>query len=218
MRRALLISTLFVTASCGAIKTAAAVSPDCDRWLRQYQQAIQESRPVRHVRKQLAHLVKPKPRVAAIPAVRTSGPKLTPQEMLRRFRILCGEDLPQENETELLPPVQIAPPLQLASFLPTDAPAPLLAPPSAAVPVPPQTTTTPQLPGQPVISPGIPVIPTPVGGPVPNIPIPPPPGGGTPITPITPVPPPAVPEPSSIALMLTGVLAVVTATKRRFAR
>ncbi|MBS1815527.1 MAG: PEP-CTERM sorting domain-containing protein [Acidobacteria bacterium] len=199
-KRLLFISALLLTVSGAGVKAVSA-STDCDKWLREYKQQLAELQPVRKVLavRHRNKKVVPKPKIARVssPVHHIRTPKLSPQEMLRRFHILCG-DLPPENELALVPET----PLQMIVPQTLEAPASnTLRPVSSVPPVnergqvqTPSTVTppigfVPGVPGQPGV-PGIPIIPT---------------------TPVV----PAVPEPSSIALLLTGFLGMFTLGARK---
>lgn len=220
-KRLFTFSALFVLLAAVSIQTVSAASTDCDRWLREYKQALADSQPVKTLvaaKKHVRGVVPAKKTVAATsPVHHIRTPKLSPQEMLRRFHILCG-DLPPDNEVGLVPQT----PLQMLVPRSLDIPVTdVMAPPVALTP-PPVTGGTPTQIGlvatpplgviPPVISvpsqpgtPGSPSSPTtPTGGDMPpTSPI-------TPITPDTPVTPAPVPEPSSLILMLTGFAGLTT--------
>ena len=210
-KRPLLFLFLFSISSLAGVKSVAA-STDCDKWLKQYRDELANAAPVQSVKHHIHHLVHrtapPKRvQVAAIPPIhKPMIPKLTPAEMLRRFHILC--DTPTE-EVELTP--EVTPSLLEVPQLPPIEMAIAVIPPlPGSTPIapglPPVATVTPVLPPPPAGAPGLPISPTGPGTPV----TPGTPPGGT----VTPVVPP-VPEPSSIALMLTGVAGIAL---RRFRR
>ena len=223
-KRIPLFITFLAISSVAGLKSVAA-SPDCDKWLKQYQDELANAAPVKKVVHHVRHLVhrtQPKKPVLAhyIPPVhKPVVPKLTPAEMLKRFHVLC--DTP-EDEVELQPamtdgflPVLVVapPPTEIATGIVPPLPG---MPVMTSQPVPP---VTPILPPPPVGAPGLPIIPitpnVPItpgqpGGPTPIVPIQP----GQPITPGTPATPP-VPEPSSLVLMLTGAAGIGTRLFRR---
>jgi hypothetical protein len=169
--------------------------------LQEYRQQLAESRPVRHIRHRIRHLLHPKPRVVRVAAsyhhlVRT---RLSPGEMLRRFHILCG-DLPPD-EVPLSPALLVAPPplppfteLTFAEIPPSPAPSPT-----------PAITPVDNSSGPPLMAPIVPS----GGSPF----LPPGTGPGT-VSPVAPVVPP-VPEPSSFVLLLTGFAGILTYNSRR---
>lgn len=218
--RIVTFSGLFLLLGAVSIQTVSAASTDCDRWLREYKQALADSQPVKTLvaAKKRARSVVPNktPVVASSPVHHIRTPKLSPQEMLRRFHILCG-DLPPDNEVGLVPQT----PLQMLVPRSLDVPVTdLMAPPVVAAP--PTTGGTPTQIGlvatpplgvvPPVIS--VPATPSQPGSP--SGPTAPPSGDLPPTSPITPVPPdtpvtPApVPEPSSLVLLLTGFAGLAT--------
>jgi hypothetical protein len=202
-------------------------STDCDRWLQQYKEQLANYAPVRHVRHHIRHLLHrttPKPRLLnayiPIPVHRYVRPKLSPQEMMRRFHILCG-DLPPDEVT-FTPALLVLPPYgppPLTELTSTEAPPSSLVPPIA------DTTPTGSAPSVPFVGPnGPPESFIPPGSFVPSGPIfpglPGAPGssgstGSTGSTgPISPVVPP-VPEPASLLLLLTGLAGVAILHSRK---
>lgn len=209
--RVLACSCLLVAASVGGVKTLAA-SPDCARWVREYQQGLanRASLAKKHVVHAARHLGVPRMRLAhaTVPPHRLRPAKLSPQEMLKRFRVLCGEDLPDDTM-----PV---------SFVPANLDA-LLIPPAVFPDAAPITDL-----GQPVtFAPGADVVPQPLTQTTPTGSTVPPPvivtdSGAPPITNTPPseiippvVTPSPVPEPTSLLLMLTGVAGAVPIVMRR---
>lgn len=215
--RSLFIIPLALALS-GAGVQAVSASTDCDKWLREYKQLLADSQPVRKVLavKHKRHLVRPKPPVVRSysPVHHIRTPKLTPQEMLRRFHILCGE-LPPDNEMALVPEAPLGMIVPRSIEFPANVTTPFTAPlppPVERSSAPPPVAFTPPI---GFVPPGgfVPSIPrTPL---VPSIPVGPPGGEELPPTsPITPVVPP-VPEPSSIVLLLTGFGGVFALARKR---
>lgn len=207
-------SCLLIAVSAGGVKTLAA-SPDCARWIRDYQQGLSKraaltKKHVVHAAKRL-HVPRPKMLYANAPVHRKRSPKLSPQEMLKRFRVLCGDDLPDEPISVSFVPASLdallIPP---ASFSDYGTPLTGVGGPVSFAATPPSGAVT--TPDQPITggTPGLPVIPTPVIPVIPGTPTP------VPVTP-TPVPvtPSPVPEPGSIILMLTGALGAIPLVRRR---
>ena len=213
-QRFLLIATLLVFVTGTGVEVVSA-STDCDKWLREYKERLAESQPVRKVLavKHVRRLTTPRPRTARVssPVHHIRTPKLSPEEMLRRFHILCGE-LPPTDEIALVPET----PLEMIVPRPMDVPMETALTPNAPFP---PAAPTPQSPSKlsPPISfvpPGIfiPSVPQHPGSPgvpqtpnTPGSPIGPPPNEELPPTsPITPVVPP-VPEPNTLILLLTGL-------------
>jgi hypothetical protein len=217
-KKLLLITAMLSILTVVGFRTVSA-STDCDRWLQQYKEQLANYTPVRHVRRHIHHLLHrtaPRPRLlnAYIPIPRRYlKPKLSPQEMLRRFHILCG-DLPPEEESFtpallVLPP---SPPPAFAELTSAEVPPSPTSPPIANT-TPVDYATGPNGPVAPVG----PIFPSgPVGPSVPFIPSGP--GGSTGTTgttgPVSPVVPP-VPEPSSLLLLLTGLAGIVAVTSRK---
>lgn|SRR6187402_1881225 len=207
MRRRLILTLLLLTVSVGTARTVAA-SPDCSKWVAEYRQKLENDQRVRravvaqrraraYAKRKVAGYIKPKPRViTASTHPRPRRPHLTPAEMMKRFKIVCG-DLPDDETATALPP-QLPPAFALArpftpgveNNVPVDTP-----PPTITGLVPPVT---------PPVSPIVPSIPTGPG--IPPI--------GPPVIPPT---PPAVPEPNTLLMVASGVagLARMAYRKRR---
>ncbi len=121
--RTVACSFLLVAASVGGAKTLAAASPDCARWIKEYQQGLARRAVLgkKHVVKAAHHLVVPRPHLvhASVPTGRVRTPKLSPAEMLKRFKVLCGEDLPDE----VLPAAFVPTGLEDAMIPDVDSPA-----------------------------------------------------------------------------------------------
>src|ERR1700712_2002307 len=98
--RTIACSCLLVAATVGGARTLAAASPDCARWIKEYQQGLSRRAVLgkKHLVKAAHHLVVPKPHLQHVSTAptRVRPPKLSPAEMLKRFKVLCGEDLPDE--------------------------------------------------------------------------------------------------------------------------
>ena len=192
--RTVACACLLVAASVGGAKTLAAASPDCARWIKEYQQGLARHAVLgkKHVVKAAHRLIVPRPHLqhASLPLNHVRPPKLSPAEMLKRFRVLCGEDLPDEVLPAVFQPTGLEDTLLPETDLPDDNTLAGLTGNGGASPF------TPDAPVPPVPPPVPPVTDTPVGPPI--IPIIP----GTP-TP-TPIPAP-VPEPGTLVLLLTGL-------------
>ena len=203
--RTVACSCLLLAASVGGAKTLAAASPDCARWIKEYQQGLSRNAVLgkKHVVKAAHHLVIPHPhlqRASTVPG-RVRPPKLSPAEMLKRFKVLCGEDLPDE----VLPVAFVPTGLEDVMIPPTDMPdsdtvAELTGngtPPIFTPPV--DNGTPPTQPTQPTNGGG------PTNGGLPN----------TPIVPVTPITPSPVPEPGTFVLLLTGLATMPAAMRLR---
>jgi hypothetical protein len=226
MRR--VVIALVVVLICASAATGVRVhaSTECERWVAEYRNALAHSPTVKrakaaghrihhYIHRKIAALTKPKPAAKphAIP-IRHRGPKMTREEMLRRFELACG-DLPEDSpEGGSLPqdpaPTFIADRKPGGDEMPLDEDSPgmLLA-----------MNQPPSLGGGAPIEPGGPgfFLPPGFGGfpgggaPHGNIPTNPPAtgtSGDSPSTLTQPPPPPTAetPEPASLLLMATGLV------------
>jgi hypothetical protein len=214
---------LFIAFSA-ASATGVQASTECEKWLTDYKSQLAKTNAAhkiaaakRRARQKIAALSKPAPKV--LPA-RYPRPKMSHEEMMRRFKLACG-DIPDtaappqllaENKgAPFAPPtnawygddgVDMAPG-EDSAFLPN------LDSPVYANNVPPD--------GGGGLPPGGPYYGGPGGSPGGGIPGG---GGGTPPCTVdcggtTPPPPPAVPEPESIAMVLTGLAGAATMLRKR---
>ncbi len=224
--RAIATSCLLIAISAGSVTTLAA-NPDCSRWIREYQDALAKRSVAakRHVVHAALHLGVPRPKLllASVPTHKKYTPKLSPAEMLKRFKILCGEDLPDDAipaefiptglETELVQPAfpDAAPlgdtgitPVTFAPVTPavvTGPATPVAATPMPLAPFTPFVPVAPSIPGTSTTGTGT----TGTGTS----------GTGTTGTDTGTTPSP-VPEPSTLILLLTGgSLGVMPAILRR---
>jgi PEP-CTERM motif len=203
-------------------------STDCERWIATYKTQLEHAKAVKKIeaahqrlkraaqRKMAVYVKKPAPVRPRPFLVQVPKPKLTPEQVLERFNLLCG-DLPGEPKTETFDRVIDGPPTP--EFVSEMSP--------PFVPLLPTDTDT----YDELIPPGVLTSYVPPGADGPGYP---PTGGGGftgPIfggggsggksgqvttTSVGDTPPPGiVPEPSSVALMLTGVAAVAGAVRRR---
>lgn len=214
--RLLACSCLLVVVSAGGVKTLAA-SPDCARWVREYQQGLAKRASVakRHVVHAARHLGVPRPKLvqASLPAHRLRPAKLTPAEMLKRFRVLCGEDLPDEPIPASFVPTSLDALMLPPAIFPDAAPLTDFGQPVSFVPPPAVESPVGPVAGVPGNTGGVPGFgfPGTIGGLTPGVP-------GTPPTEVTtpiPVVPSPVPEPGSLILLLTGALGAVPMLARR---
>ncbi len=232
MRNRALVTAVVLFAVGGGCAESIATSPECERWISDYRQKLAESRPVqevvtqhhalkRYVHRQISQATH-KPTLQRVAMQRDPlRPSLTPQQMVRRFQVLCG-DLPPTETAQLVPPMASSPlpatPLRVTSapdapgistpttFLASGSRGPVF--PGGFGPSSPSGGGTPPSgPGTPTTPPGGPGTPTtPPSGPGtpttppdgPGTPTTPPSGPGTPTTPPdgpgTPTTPPSGPE------------------------
>jgi hypothetical protein len=221
MRRFLLSLVLVFAAATAA--TGVHASTDCERWFIAYKNSLAQTKAAKQLRvakhrvhayvhRKLAAYKKPTGKPKVLPARAARRPKMSREEMLRRFNLACGE-LPENSPStqtlqseELLPDFLSSPhpdiPLE-------DGPGTGLI---ASNVLPPYT-------------PGESGWPNPGGGGPPGF------GGGfggggttpsgpTPNVPNVPDPPivTLVPEPSSVVFLLTGIAGAAGVVRRRFAR
>lgn len=220
MRRSLLI--LFVFVSIGICATGVhAAQTDCQRWWKEYREALAHSPAVHHIRhvrhrvhraatKRLASFVHPHshPAPKILPARQRLHP--TRKQVRHAFDFACG-DLPDTEDAELLDldrPTDFISDLDLPEQ-PLDAVSP--------GPGPIALSEVPQYPGNSANLPPVVDVP-PVFGPIFG------PGGASPIIPTlpstpgipsAPAPQSPVPEPESLVFVLTGVLGAIGAARRR---
>ena len=231
MRR--VVIALIVVLVCVSAATGVRVhaSTECERWVAEYRNALAHSPTVKrakaashrvrhYIHRKISALTKPKPvaKPHAIPA-RHRGPRMTREEMLRKFELACG-DLPEDSpEGGSLPPDPT--PAFIADRTPggdempldEDSPGMMLAmnqPPSYA-----GGYSSVGQPGFPM-PPGFGGFP---GGGVPhgNIPTNPPTTGTTADNPLPPPPPVTAeaPEPASLLLLATGLVGAAGAIRGR---
>jgi hypothetical protein len=233
MRRVVIALVVLLVCASAATGVRVHASTECERWVAEYRNALAHSPVVkranaarhrlhRYVHRKIAALTKPKttPKPRIMPA-RYHRPKMTREEMLRRFELACG-DLPEDEPvTGDLPPdptpsfIADRRPGSDSLDLESDTPGMLLA--------------MNELPNYGGSSAGWPTgggggfVP---GGFVPGFGLP---GGRTPNSPTTgqggdnpPSPPPPLtaeaPEPASLLLVATGFAGVAGALRRRMRR
>ena len=226
MRRLLLLLAVFLVVASAA--TGVHASTDCERWFIAYKNSLAQTNAARHliaakhkarryVHRKLAAFHKPKPaNKPRVLAARFQRPKMTPEEALRRFNLACG-DIPEDMATPEMVQEEEPKPDFLAHPLYVDMPvegAPVSGGLVAANVLPPGGGSDGGYPFAPWIGGGFGGGGTAPGGPGPKIP-----GGpgttGNPPPVDGPPPVPAVPEPGSIVLMLTGIAGAAGVVRRR---
>lgn len=128
MRNRILVTTVLMVAIGGGAAESVATSPECERWISDYRQKLAQSHPVRTVEKQHGRLKKYVHRQIAVLTHKPTGtrlasthdplrPRFSPQEMVKRFQVLCG-DLPPVQTSQMIPPVE----LPVAPVMPLSVP------------------------------------------------------------------------------------------------
>jgi hypothetical protein len=220
MRRLSYLITLVLFVSISA--TCVNASTDCERWFQAYRQELAQTRQLQRIaaakrraklyaqRKLAGYIPKPKPTVVV-----AHGPRMTRKQTIHHFDLACGA-LP-EDESDAPVIAEQTPPPPFDSHILDDQ---LDLAPAGLDDMIAQNDAPPPFDGGGSSPPsgGYPNSGPPVGGG--------PPGGGTPtgtgqsVPPSTPPPTqpatPAVPEPGSLVLVLTGVAGAAGVLRRRF--
>jgi hypothetical protein len=116
MRRVVFALVLLLVCASAATGVRVHASTECERWVAEYRNALTHSPVVkranaaghrlhRYIHRKIAALMKPKiaPKPRILP-IRRHHPKMTKEEMMRRFELACG-DLPEDEPvTGNLPP------------------------------------------------------------------------------------------------------------------
>lgn len=218
----LLLLVLFVSASATCVNA----STDCERWFVAYRRELAHTHAVQRIaaakrraklytQRKLAGYVAPKPKPRLVPA---KAPRMTRKQTLHHFELACGV-LPEDEADgsaivgEIPPPFHSERPLDELDTLPNGFGNMIAS--NDVPPSPPGSGSYPDYPdggGPPVYTPnfGGPGGGAPGGGP----------GVGTTIStgtpPATPPGGPAVPEPSSYVLLLTGMFGAAGVFRHRF--
>lgn len=216
-RRALLLLMIVLLVTGSA--TGVHASTDCQRWFIAYKQQLEHSQAVRrlrlakararrYARMKLAGYVRPKP-VAKPHRHYPPRTRMTRAEVLRRYNLACGVLPEKEIDQQIIReeiPAAFSAQRSLDFLQPEDSDDQQML---ASNPLPPPFADTGETPEYPTPG-GPPVYMPPIGG------FPGGPGGWIP--PSGPTPPPvipAVPEPGSLALLLTGLMAGAGALRRK---
>jgi PEP-CTERM motif len=209
----LLLLVLFVSASATCVNA----STDCERWFVAYRRELAHTHALQRIaaakrraklyaKRKLAGYVAPKPKPRLVLA---KAPRMTRKQTLHHFELACGV-LPEDeadgpaiaNETP--PPFHSERPLDELDTLPNGFNDMIAS--NDVPPPPPGSGSYPDSGGPPVYTPNFG---GPGGGGAPG-------GGGPPDSPPTTPGGPAVPEPSSYVLMLTGMFGAAGAFRQRF--
>jgi hypothetical protein len=193
---------MFVSISATCVNA----STDCERWFAAYRQELAHTRSVQRIaaakrraklyaQRKLAGYVAPKPTL-----VRAKSPRMNRRQTLHHFELACGVLPEDESDTPVIATEEIPAPLAGRSL-------------DDGVDLMPATD------GELIAENDAPPVPS-TGGSSPSFPS----GGGPAVVtpPFTgplstpPVPPPAVPEPSSYILVLTGLAGAAGEIRRRF--
>ena len=235
MRRVVIALVVVLVCASAATGVRVHASTECERWVAEYRNALAHSPTVKrakaaghrihhYIHRKIAALTKPRPAPKPhIMPVRHRAPRMTREEMLRKFELACG-DLPEDSPTGGNLPQDPVPTFisdakpggDLPLDLEDDTPGMLLAmnqPPSYAGGYPSG--------GEPGFSmpPGFGGFPG-GGGPHGHTPSNPPVEGTTGDNPLPPTPPPPppiaeAPEPGSLLLMATGLLGAAGVVRGR---
>lgn len=216
MRRLLYLLTLVLFVSISA--TCVNASTDCERWFKAYRQELAHTRQLQRIaaakrrarlyaqRKLAGYVPKTKPKTVVKP-----GPRMTRKQTLHHFDLACGA-LPEEESDDAVMIAEETPPPFFNSHPLDDR---LDVEPASVDEMIAENEAPPPFDGGGSAPPsgGYPNYGPPVGGGVPRTP-----PNQPPIPPSNPVPPdtPAVPEPGSLALVLTGVAGAAGVLRRRF--
>ena len=110
MRRVVFALVIFLVCASAATGVRVHASTECERWIAEYRNALAHSPAVKrvnaaqhrlhhYIHRKIATLTKPKPKKPRVLPVRHRGPRMTREEMLRKFELACG-DLPVESTDE----------------------------------------------------------------------------------------------------------------------
>jgi len=220
MRRVAISLVLFLVTISAA--TGVHASTECEKWLQEYRTSLKTSPTIhrakaahhrlhRYIHRKLVQVKKKPaaPRKPRLLAARHSRPKMTREELLKKLELACG-DLP-DDKPKLAELVRNDPTPDFVPEIHDDEPIEVASSEGGVIPsIMPPVYSTPEA--------------APPGGGGPGFPFIPPIGGGPkpPNTPVTststpPDQPPTdvVPEPETLALLLTGIPAAVGAARRK---